>query len=68
MAEDAPTIDEWAANVARPRPRRLLADHPDLREQVIRGRGLGLTWPQLSEWLHLHGVDIKPRALFDALR
>ena len=68
MTGDTPTIDDWAAQHARPSPAARLKARPELLEQVRRGRTLGLTLPQLSEWLELQGVSMTARELQNALR
>jgi hypothetical protein len=65
---DTPTIDDWAAQHVRPCAAATLRGRPELVEQVHRGRTLGLTWPQLAEWVGLHGITITARELANALR
>jgi len=64
---DTPTIDDWAAQHARPSPAQRLKT-AGLWEQANKGRQLGLTWPQITEWLALHGVEVTAEELRNALR
>jgi len=65
---DTPTIDDWAAQHARQSSAVRLKARPDLLEQVRRGRSLGLTLPQIAEWLALQDFTITARELQNALR
>ena len=66
MTGDTPTIDDWAAQHLS--PGKALKARPDLYESARRGRELGLTFPQIVQWLALQDFVITAQELNDALR
>ena len=62
-----PSIEEWAEQHVQPTPiARLRA--AGLEDQVRHGRELGLTYPQIVEWLALRDFKITVQELSNALR